>query len=74
MHTTIIAAMAALLLPTLAHAADASDCHIGAYRLAGGGAVTIDLSTDNSLRWHRLDGTTGAVHPGADGVWSSTLG
>jgi pimeloyl-ACP methyl ester carboxylesterase len=74
MKIALLAAIAALLLPTLAQAADASDCHIGAYRLADGGVVTIDLSTDKALRWHRLDGTTGALHPGADGVWSSTLG
>jgi dienelactone hydrolase len=74
MKIALIAAIAALLLPTLAQAADASDCHIGAYRLADGGLVTVDLATDNALRWHRLDGTTGALHPGADGGWSSTLG
>jgi pimeloyl-ACP methyl ester carboxylesterase len=50
------------------------DCHIGIYRLAHGGDVDIGASDGDHLRWRRKDGTTGLLTPGADGVWTSTLG
>jgi uncharacterized protein len=63
------------LLPTVAIAADtAGDCRIGAYRLTDGSVVDIGASDDDALRWRRFDGTTGALHKGADRRWSSTLG
>jgi dienelactone hydrolase len=71
----LIAVCLAIFTPALAKAADTTgDCHIGAYRLTDGGAVVIDPSLGDALRWRRFDGTSGALHPGSDGVWTSTLG
>jgi hypothetical protein len=57
-----------------AFAAETVDCHIGSYRLKDGGAVDIAPLDDGMLRWRRFDGTTGALHAGADGKWTSTRG
>jgi uncharacterized protein len=51
-----------------------SDCHIGSYRLADGNLVDIAPSEDDTLRWRRFDGETGALHKTADGNWKSTYG
>jgi uncharacterized protein len=51
-----------------------SECHVGAYLLSDGGVVDIAPSSDNTLRWRRLDGTTGALRKTAAGVWTSTSG
>jgi len=57
--------------PTMrAHA----DCHVGAYLLSGGSIVDIAPSDDDTLRWRRFDGTTGALHKTATGAWKSTSG
>jgi len=64
----------AILGAGLAHADTVGNCHIGAYRLADGGLVDIGASDGDALRWRRWDGTTGALHPGAGGLWTSTLG
>ena len=64
-----------LLLPAVPTvAAETSDCHIGSYRLADGSLVDIAPLDDGMLRWRRFDGSTGALHKGADGKWTSTLG
>jgi len=71
----ILAAVLPALAPILARAADTvGDCRIGAYRLADGSLVDIGASDGEALRWRRFDGTVGALHKGADGVWTSTLG
>ncbi|HUO11245.1 MAG TPA: alpha/beta hydrolase [Caulobacteraceae bacterium] len=67
-------AVMTLFSAALAHADTVGDCHIGAYRLADGGLVDINASDGDALRWRRWDGETGALHPGAGGVWTSTLG
>jgi uncharacterized protein len=60
---------------SIARAADtAGDCRVGAYRLDNGSLVVIDPSVDGALRWRRFDGTTGALHPSPDGIWTSTRG
>jgi pimeloyl-ACP methyl ester carboxylesterase len=68
----------ALVVPFLhivVSAADAvGDCRIGAYRLIDGSVVDIGASDEDALRWRRLDGTSGKLHKGTDGSWSSTLG
>src|SRR5215469_21537 len=51
-----------------------SECHIGAYRLSDGSIVDIAASNGDTLRWRRFDGTTGALHKTASGVWTSTSG
>jgi hypothetical protein len=63
--------LVALLL--LAVAIQPDDCRVGAYRLDDGSLVTIDPSGEE-LRWHRLDGTMGVLHPAAGGSFTSTLG
>lgn len=60
--------------PSIVCAGDMPDCHIGSYRLADGALLDIAPSEADMLRWRRLDGTTGALHQGADGVWKSTYG
>jgi pimeloyl-ACP methyl ester carboxylesterase len=67
-------ACAALVLSVPVHADRVSDCHVGAYRFVGGSFVDIAPSDDDTLRWRRLDGTTGALHLQPDGSWRSTLG
>jgi len=67
------AGVALLSLLAAAHAA-AADCRIGAYRLADGSLIDISAGDDNTLRWRRLDGTTGVLHETPGGVWTSTLG
>ena len=71
------AAGAATCLATLglwAATAAAEDCHIGAYRLAGGQALDIGPSFENTLRWRREDGETGSIAPTANGAWNSHYG
>lgn len=50
------------------------ECHIGAYRLSDGTVVDIAPSGDDTLRWRRFDGTTGALHKTATGAWTGTSG
>jgi len=64
----------AVFATDLARADTVGDCHIGAYRLADGGLVDVGASDGDVLRWRRWDGESGALHPGAGGVWTSTLG
>jgi uncharacterized protein len=63
-----------LIALSAARAAGAPDCHIGSYRLRDGTFVDIAPSDADTLRWRRFDGTTGALHEKAGGVWSSTHG
>jgi hypothetical protein len=70
----IFAAAAAASLPGLAHAVAADDCRIGVYRLDNGEAMTLDPAVKDMIRWRKLDGTIGALHPQADGRWTSTRG
>jgi pimeloyl-ACP methyl ester carboxylesterase len=83
MKASLIAAFGAVALAGLACAAQAApspatstagDCRIGAYRLADGALVVVDPSSGDALRWRRLDGTTGMLHPQANGGWTSTRG
>jgi uncharacterized protein len=59
---------------SIARAGDARNCHTGSYRLADGGLVNVVPSDDDTLRWQRFDGATGALHAGAKGIWTSTYG
>ncbi|HUA80336.1 MAG TPA: alpha/beta hydrolase [Dyella sp.] len=61
----------------VAHAsgAPAGNCHIGAYRLIDGSVVDIGATDPaTSLRWRRVDGTTGLLTRHPDGTWTSTRG
>ncbi len=51
-----------------------SECRVGAYLLSDGGIVDIAPSSENTLRWRRFDGTTGALHAAAGGGWTGTSG
>jgi dienelactone hydrolase len=51
-----------------------TECHIGAYLLFDGSIVDIAPSSDDTLRWRRFDGSTGALHKTVTGVWTSTSG
>lgn len=57
-----------------ARAEEAPDCLVSAYRLADGSIVDIAPSEEQGLRWLRLDGTTGDLHPADAGRWRSTAG
>jgi hypothetical protein len=69
-----LALCALFAAPSIVRAGDARDCHIGSYRLADGNLVDIAPSEGDTLRWRQFDGATGALHPGADGIWKSTSG
>jgi hypothetical protein len=76
MRRLSLAALAALVLvlPGLARAETAPDCHVGVYRLADHSVVDIAPTDGQALRWRRFDGTTGALTRQPDGTWTSTLG
>lgn len=63
-----------IALPGIAMADPAPDCRVGSYQLADGNRVDIAPSVEDTLRWRRFDGTTGALHPAADGAWKGTSG
>ena len=67
-------ALALLAGHSAAVAADAQDCHVGAYRLADGRVVDVAPSDGNTLRWRLWSGETGQLHPREDGSWTSTYG
>ncbi|MHA6206195.1 alpha/beta hydrolase family protein [Dyella soli] len=67
MLTVLFAALMGSALP-------ASDCHVGAYRLADGGSLDIGPAKGADLRWRRIDGTTGKLTRGANDAWTSTTG
>jgi dienelactone hydrolase len=58
----------------VARASPTMNCHIGTYRLSDGGIVDIAPSEGKTLRWRRLDGTTGALTEKGAGLWTSTYG
>jgi dienelactone hydrolase len=68
------AAAAVACIPALAWAVPVNDCRIGVYRLQTGEVVTIDPSLKDTFRWRKINGEIGALHPNADGVWTSTRG
>lgn len=67
--------MLSLLLATLLSSAQpVVDCHVGAYRLQDGSSLDIAPSEGDALRWRRIDGATGKLVHGKDGIWTSTAG
>lgn len=80
----IAAILTAAAAPALAQSLPGSDvndrpdpgllCHVGVYRLDDGGLIDVSPRTDPSLRWRRIDGSTGQMTVGPDGRWTSTLG
>jgi uncharacterized protein len=71
---TVLAALCILVGPPVARASEPADCHVGTYRLSAGGTVDIAPSDGTTLRWRRLDGTTGELTEKADGLWISSFG
>src|SRR3984893_828847 len=69
-----VAALCNSLVAPVASASEAMDCHIGTYRLSGGGIVDIAPSDGNTLRWRRFDGTIGALTEKGGGLWTSSYG
>jgi pimeloyl-ACP methyl ester carboxylesterase len=59
---------------SIARAGAMPDCHIGSYRLADASVVDVAPSYDDTLRWRKFDGATGALHKTANGNWKSTYG
>jgi hypothetical protein len=67
--------MLSILLATLLSSAQpVVDCHVGAYRLTDGSSLDIAPSDDGTLRWRRIDGTTGKLTRGQKDAWTSTGG
>jgi pimeloyl-ACP methyl ester carboxylesterase len=64
-----------LLAAPMVHAAERTpDCHIGSYHLKDGSLIDIAPSDNETLRWRKFDGTTGLLHQGTKGDWTSTYG
>ena len=73
--TLVAALMTTILSPASGLAvADDADCRIAMYLLSDGSRVDIAPSENSSLRWRRMDGTTGALRKQLDETWSSTFG
>ena len=70
----LIALCSLFAATSIVRAGDTLDCHIGSFRLADGNRVDIAPSDDDTLRWRQFDGTTGALHKTANGIWESTYG
>jgi uncharacterized protein len=60
--------------PRLALGEPSADCVVGSYQLSDGTDIDIARSEGDTLRWRKFDGTTGALHPRADGTWTGTRG
>jgi len=72
MMTRLAGVAAALLLPTLALAAEAPPpgaCYNGAYALADGSRFVIQPGDAPNLRWRMLDGTSGKLFPTGEGTY-----
>ena len=69
------AALLVAYLPALPCSADTvHDPRVGAYRLADASVVCVGPTDDDTLRWLRVDGTTGLLHRTTGDSWKSTLG
>lgn len=71
------ACLCLLLLAAAAPAARATEpCEVGVYRLADGQVVDVTAAEGDgdTLRWRKLDGSTGALEPAASGRWRSSYG
>ncbi|NUO74294.1 MAG: alpha/beta hydrolase [Frateuria sp.] len=75
-HARALPALALFLFASLAPTAAraATPCEVGVYRLADGQVIDIAPSEGDTLRWRKLDGSTGALKPLAAGRWQSSLG
>lgn len=72
---TVLAGALALLTAILPLASHANvRCEVGIYRLTDGKEVDIGPSDGDTLRWRKLDGTTGALEQAAPGHWRSSYG
>ncbi len=58
----------------LAEDSPTPNCHVGAYRMSDGSLTVVGYSNGDSLRWRRVDGTSGVLSKQSDGSWTSTLG
>ena len=64
-----------LVAATAPHMVQASEpCQVGAYRLADGQVVDVTVAEGDTLRWRKLDGSTGALRQIASGRWQSSYG
>jgi hypothetical protein len=52
----------------------ATPCEVGSYAMADGTQLDIAASEPGTLRWRRLDGSTGKLTSKGKGRWISTLG
>ena len=71
-HNLVLCLLVAAM--PVAHADARADCHVGTYLLADGTVVDVAPDDPTTLRWTRLDGETGVLHPTHRGVWTSTAG
>lgn len=67
-----IAWLLAAVAPPAAYAAE--PCQVGTYRLADGQIVDIAPFEGDTLRWRKLDGSTGELRQVTPGQWRSSYG
>lgn len=53
---------------------EAALCHVGSYRLDGGAVIDLAPVEGATLRWRTIDGRSGTLQEGEDGVWSGQAG
>ena len=74
---TLLACLSVLLTGTAPPLARATEpCQVGVYRLAGGPIVDVTPAEGegDTLRWRKLDGSTGALRQITPGRWQSSYG
>lgn len=70
----LLASLCLLLIAAAPIARAAEPCQVGVYRIADGQIVDIAPSEGDTLRWRKLDGSTGALKQVAAGRWQSSRG
>ena len=71
----VFALLLCLVAATAPRLVQASEpCQVGAYRLADGQVVDVTAAEGGTLRWRKLDGSTGALKQIAPGRWQSSYG
>ncbi|MFC5490710.1 alpha/beta hydrolase [Dokdonella soli] len=70
----LLVAASGILASLPAFSESLEHCFVGNYHLEDRSDVDISPSVDGTLRWRKFDGTTGALHPQANGTWTSTRG
>lgn len=68
----LVLCLVAATVPRLVRASE--PCQVGVYRLADGQVVDVTAAEGDTLRWRKLDGSTGALKQVAPDRWQSSYG